>query len=77
MEVFEDQSEKYLSVQAGQAAILDLPPIESSPEPDVTWQTDEGPIPYAQKYAKSKANQLIILSVDESDRKAYRYLTCS
>ncbi|KAF2903932.1 hypothetical protein ILUMI_02247 [Ignelater luminosus] len=72
MEVFEDQTEKFMTVEAGKAAILDLPPIESSPEPDVTWQTDEGQIPYAQKYAKSKANQLIILSTDASDQKAYR-----
>ncbi|KAF5272120.1 hypothetical protein FQA39_LY01202 [Lamprigera yunnana] len=72
MEVFKDLSEKHVTVDEGQAAILDLPTIESSPEPDVTWQTDEEPIPYAQKYAKSKANQLIILAADESDQKAYR-----
>lgn len=72
MEVFEDQTEKFMTVEAGQAAIFDLPPIESSPEPDVTWQTDDGQIPYAQKYAKSKANQLIILATDSSDQRAYR-----
>ncbi|XP_018319090.1 protein sidekick isoform X2 [Agrilus planipennis] len=72
MGVFKIQTETYVTVEAGQAAILDLPPIESSPEPDVTWQTDKGPVPYAQKYAKSKTNQLIILSTDPSDTGAYR-----
>lgn len=72
MHVFEDQTERTVSVKSGQAAILDLPPIESKPPPEVTWHTDEGQLPYAQKYTKSKSNQLIILSTDKSDQKAYR-----
>lgn len=72
MGAFEDKTEKTVTVEEGQAAILDLPPIESYPEPDVTWQVDGNPLPYTQKYAKSKANQLIILSADQSDIKAYR-----
>lgn len=72
MGTFEDQTERTVTVEEGQAAILDLPMIDSFPEPDVTWQTDEGPIPYIQKYAKSKANQLVVLSAEESDMKAYR-----
>lgn len=72
MGVFENMTESTISVNAGQAAILDLPPIQSSPEPEVTWQTDEGPLIYSQKYTKSRANQLIILSVDSNDQKSYR-----
>lgn len=72
MGAFEDKTERTVTVEEGQAAILDLPPIESYPEPDVTWQVDGNPLPYTQKYAKSNANQLIILSVDQSDVKAYR-----
>ncbi|KYB25519.1 Protein sidekick-like Protein [Tribolium castaneum] len=72
MKVFEDQTEKSESVVEGQAAILNLPEIESKPKPEVTWHTESGQLPYAQKYAKSKSNQLIILSTDKSDQKAYR-----
>ena len=72
MGVFENMTESTISVNAGQAAILDLPPIQSSPEPEVTWQTDEGPLIYSQKYTKSRGNQLIILSVDSNDQKSYR-----
>ncbi|XP_065171276.1 protein sidekick-like isoform X3 [Atheta coriaria] len=72
MGVFENTTESTAAVEGGQAAILDLPYIKSSPEPQITWQTDEGPLLYSQKYAKSKSNQLIILSTDISDAKAYR-----
>ncbi|KAI4461154.1 titin [Holotrichia oblita] len=72
MGVFENQTETVISVNAGDAAILDLPHIQSSPEPEVTWQTDAGPLIYSQKYAKSKSNQLIILSTKQEDQKPYR-----
>lgn len=72
MGVFEDQTEKVISVKEGEAAILDLPEIESVPAPDVTWQTDELTTPYGPKYAYSSNNQLIILATEKSDEKAYR-----
>ncbi|KAJ8966484.1 hypothetical protein NQ317_018469 [Molorchus minor] len=72
MGVFEDQSERTMSVKEGQAAILDLPDIDSTPAPDVTWQTDEGILPYRQKYTSSKDNQLVILATEKSDQRAYR-----
>ncbi|KAG5875405.1 hypothetical protein JTB14_028475, partial [Gonioctena quinquepunctata] len=72
MGIFKDQNEGSLSVKEGEAAILDLPEIDSTPPPDVTWQTDEGITPYGQKYAYSKNNQLIILSTEPDDEKAYR-----
>ncbi|XP_022907752.1 protein sidekick isoform X2 [Onthophagus taurus] len=72
MGVFDNQTDSTIEIQAGNAAILDLPKIQSSPEPEVTWQTDEGPLKYSRKYAKSKTNQLIILSTDLDDQKSYR-----
>lgn len=72
MGVFENQTQSTIEVNSGDAAILDLPRIQSSPEPEVTWQTDAGPLIYSQKYAKSKTNQLIILSTNQEDQQAYR-----
>ncbi|XP_055915597.1 protein sidekick isoform X4 [Eupeodes corollae] len=72
MGIFEDQQEGRLAVHSGHPAVFDLPPIESVPTPSVMWQTEEGPLNYDIKYAFTKPNQLIILSSDESDRKAYR-----
>ncbi|CAG9861808.1 unnamed protein product [Phyllotreta striolata] len=72
MGVFENQNERTVTVREGAAAILDLPEIDSVPPPDVTWQTDEGITPYGQKYAYTTNNQLVILSTELSDQKAYR-----
>lgn len=72
---FSDLTEKIVSVEAGQAAILDLPPIESYPEPLVTWQTDQN------TYTSSNldiitgiTHQLIILSTSEIHQKSYRFV---
>lgn len=72
MDSFRNSSETRLSVISGHAAIVEMPEIESIPRPSVMWQTDEGPLNYDIKYAFTKANQLIILSADELDRKSYR-----
>lgn len=72
MDIFEDLSERHASVESGHPAIFDLPPIESVPPPSVTWQDSEHPLNYDIKYAESLKNQLIILSADEDDQKAYR-----
>ncbi|XP_076265168.1 sidekick cell adhesion molecule isoform X3 [Rhynchophorus ferrugineus] len=72
MDVFSDQNEATVSVKEGEAAIFNLPPIDSVPTPDVTWLTDEGVLAYAQKYVKTKKNQLVILSTEKSDQNAYR-----
>ncbi|XP_056641389.1 protein sidekick isoform X2 [Diorhabda sublineata] len=72
MGVFKDQKERFISVKEGDAAILDIPEIESTPQPDVIWQTDEENTPYGQKYAYSTNQQLVILSTEPSDQKAYR-----
>lgn len=69
---FEDLTERRVSVESGHPAILDLPPIESIPPPSVTWQDEEHPLKFDIKYAETLKNQLIILSVDESDAKSYR-----
>ncbi|XP_037028858.1 protein sidekick isoform X5 [Bradysia coprophila] len=72
MGIFEDFTERRASVQSGHPAILDLAPIESIPPPSVTWQGEEGPLNYDIKYAETTKNQLIILSADEDDQRAYR-----
>lgn len=72
MGIFDKQTEEIMTVRAGQAAILPFPSIKSSPTPDVTWQTDEGPMTYSQKYFKTKTNELVILATDKSDQKPYR-----
>uniref|UniRef100_A0A182PUC7 Ig-like domain-containing protein n=1 Tax=Anopheles epiroticus TaxID=199890 RepID=A0A182PUC7_9DIPT len=56
----------------GYPAILNLSYIESVPAPSVTWQMEEGPLEYNIKYAQTSNNQLIILSADEGDIRAYR-----
>ncbi|KAH8397906.1 hypothetical protein KR222_006052, partial [Zaprionus bogoriensis] len=69
---FENVTEGRLTVVSGHPAIFDMPEIDSVPQPSVDWQTAEGPLNYDIKYAITHAKQLIILSADESDRKAYR-----
>ncbi|XP_015026572.2 protein sidekick isoform X6 [Drosophila virilis] len=72
MGIFENITEGRLTVVSGHPAIFDMPAIDSVPKPSVIWQTEEGPLNYEIKYAVTQANQLIVLSADESDRKAYR-----
>lgn len=72
MGIFQDQTERRVSVQSGFPAILDLAPLESVPPPSVSWQGEEGPLNYDIKYAETNRNQLIILAADEDDQKAYR-----
>ncbi|XP_044732733.1 protein sidekick isoform X2 [Chrysoperla carnea] len=75
MGTFEDLTEKSISVESGHPVIIDLPPIESNPPPEVTWDAEDRPLPYDIKYAVTRDNQLIILSSEESDEKAYRART--
>nr|NP_001284758.1 sidekick, isoform I [Drosophila melanogaster]AHN59229.1 sidekick, isoform I [Drosophila melanogaster] len=72
MGIFENTTEGRLTVISGHPAIFDMPPIESIPVPSVMWQSEDGPLNYDIKYAFTHANQLIILSADENDRKGYR-----
>ena len=69
---FFDLTERTETVNAGSAAVLDLPPISSHPPPLVQWQTDDGSQLYDRKIAVSPDNQLIILSASKADQKAYR-----
>lgn len=71
MGVFKDQTEKVISVGYGEAAILELPPIESHPTPDVTWSTPDGPVPYGINYATSQ-RRLLILNAGDNDEDLYR-----
>lgn len=73
MGLFEDNEEKIVTVESGGAAILDLPKIESHPPPSMLWFSDQDvrSLPYDRKYAYTPT-QLIILSADKADEKAYR-----
>jgi len=51
MGTFDDLTEKVVTVESGSAAILELPPIESHPIPDVTWFSSDGTLLYGIKYA--------------------------
>jgi protein sidekick len=72
MSIFEEANERYVSVESGHSAVLDMSFIESVPHPSVSWQTEDGPLNYDIKYAFTSKNQLIILSADEDDQKSYR-----
>lgn len=72
MGTFEDMTEQRVSVQVGQPAVLNLPPIDSVPALSVQWQTEESELNYDIKYAVTAENQLIILNADLNDKKAYR-----
>lgn len=72
MGVFEDTSEKAVSVQSGSAAILDMPVIDSEPSPSVVWHDEHGPLAYDHKYAITPSHQLVILATTKDDEKPYR-----
>lgn len=70
---FLDVTEKIVTVESGQAAILELPYIESFPEPLVTWQTGNTSITSSKlDVITGISRQLIILSVSETHQKSYR-----
>ncbi|KAK7791911.1 hypothetical protein R5R35_005428 [Gryllus longicercus] len=69
---FEDLTERTVSVENGEAAILDFPTIESHPPPSVNWMADDGANLYDRKYVTTIDNKFIILEADKLDEKAYR-----
>lgn len=72
MSEFNPSSIRDLSVDSGHAAIFPFPPIASVPSPAVTWQAEDNTVLYGDKYAVTKDNRLVILSVDVMDEKRYR-----
>lgn len=70
---FDDLTERMVTVESGSAAILELPPIESRPVPEVTWFSADGTPLYGIKYAKTH-NTLIILNASENDKGSYRFV---
>ena len=75
MSPFSDQSETTVTVQAGEAVVMDVQDVESQPKPAVAWEADDGAPLYGHKYAVGPDSQLVILSTSESDQKTYRYRT--
>lgn len=72
MGMFDDLTEKVVTVESGSAAILELPPIESHPTPEVTWFSSDGTPLYGIKYATTH-HTLLILNASESDEGSYRF----
>ena len=73
MSSFKATPPQKLRVKAGHSAIFELPEIDSVPTPSVTWQTEDNALLYGTKFAVTSDNRQIILSVDSSDQKRYRY----
>lgn len=73
MGTFDDLTEKVVTVESGSAAILELPPLESHPTPDVTWFSSDGTLLYGIKYATTQ-HTLIILNASENDEGLYRFV---
>ncbi|XP_050687397.1 protein sidekick-like isoform X4 [Eriocheir sinensis] len=72
MSEYNTTEDSTLSVQAGQAAVLSLPPLDSYPPPSVTWMADDSSLLYGIKYATTEPdNRFIILSTEVSDMKKY------
>lgn len=71
MGAFPNLNNRTIEVTSGNAAILEMPSIESHPVPEVIWSTSDGTIPYAIKYA-TVDNKLLVLSAADSDEGLYR-----
>ena len=61
-----------LRVQVGHAAVFPFPPLPSVPPPAVSWQSEDNTQLYGDKFAVTKDNALVVLSVDKDDEKRYR-----
>jgi protein sidekick len=72
MTPFEETEEKTIIVRAGEAAVLDLPPIQSFPPPSILWQARDNSLLYGSKFATTGDFRQIILDVNSADQKAYR-----
>lgn len=73
MGVFDDLTQKVVTVESGSAAVLELPPIESHPIPEVTWFSSDGILLYGIKYATTH-HKLLILNASENDEGSYRFV---
>lgn len=69
---FDSQEEKTVVVRSGDAAVLDLPPISSSPPPSILWQARDNSLLYGSKFALTSDFRQVILDVNSADQKAYR-----
>lgn len=70
---FDDLTDRVVTIEYGNAAILELPPIESNPSPGVTWSSSDGTELYGIKYATTDHN-LYILDAAKSDEGSYRFV---
>ncbi|XP_019697114.1 protein sidekick isoform X2 [Harpegnathos saltator] len=68
---FDDLTDRVVTVEYGNAAVLELPPIESNPSPGVSWFSSDGTELYGRKYATTD-HKLFILDAMKSDEGSYR-----
>ncbi len=71
MTPFETQEEKTVVVRSGDAAVLELPPLQSNPAPSVIWQTRDNTPIYGNKFALTSDFKQVILDVNAADQKSY------
>lgn len=65
------QEEKTVIVRSGDAAVLELPLIQSNPPPSVIWQTRDNTLLYGSKFALTSDFKQVILDANAADQKAY------
>ncbi|KZC09696.1 Protein sidekick [Dufourea novaeangliae] len=70
MGLFEDLTERIVTVKSGSAAVLTPPPVESHPAPVVTWVMSDRSSLYGIKYA-SVGHTLLILNASDTDEGLY------
>ncbi|XP_032667405.1 protein sidekick isoform X2 [Odontomachus brunneus] len=68
---FDDLTDRVVTVEYGNVAILELPLIESNPSPTVTWLSSDATELYGIKYAMID-HKLFILDAAKSDEGFYR-----
>lgn len=73
MGVFDNHTETVVTVESGSAAVLELPPIESHPNPDVSWHSAQGVPLYGINYATAH-QKLFILNASKNDEGFYRFV---
>lgn len=70
---FADSLTQEMIVEYGEAAILNVPPIDSYPKPAVAWEHDHDLIMGGEQYITEIPDKLVILSVSKEHEGSYRY----
>lgn len=71
---FTDSVPDEITVEYGDTAVINLPPIDSYPKPAIAWETDDHTMVWGDLYITDVPGKLVILSVTKEHEKSYRYL---